>query len=213
MKWDSLIRLVADLPLFDLVTVVQMSAEDRSQVRVQLHRWSRAGKVIPLRRGLYALADPYRKARLSPLLIANEVCRPSYLSGLWALSHYGLVPDAVALYQSVTTRGTRRFENAFGMFTYSNLKRDLFWGFATSQIDGVYCSIAHPEKALLDFWHLTAGEWTGDRLSEMRFQQLDLIDRSRLEAYVDRTASPRLRRALARFDHSVLSGSDGEVVR
>ena len=26
------------------------------------------------------------------------------------------------------------------------------------------CLVAQPEKALLDHWHLTAGEWTSERL-------------------------------------------------
>ncbi len=207
MKWDSFIRLVADLPLFDLATAVQMAGKDRPRIRVQLHRWSKAGRVIRLRRGLYALAEPYRKARLSALRIANEVYQPSYLSRLWALSHYGLVPEAVPVYQSATTRVTRRFDNAFGSFAYSSLKQDFFWGFTTKEIDGVPVAIARPEKALLDLWHLAPGEWTAKRLAAMRFQQLDLIDPARLAAFVDRWRAPRICRAARRF--GVLIQSEG----
>ena len=125
--------------------------------------------------------------------------RPSYLSCLWALSFYGLVPDAVPTNQSVTTRVTRRFANPLGSFTYSSLKRDLFWGAVTHAVDGVSASIAEPEKALLDLWHLSPGEWTPERLEHMRFQQLELIDRARLESYADRWQSPRIRRAASRW--------------
>jgi len=36
--------------------------------------------------------------------------------------------------------------------------------------------VARPEKALLDHWHLTPGEWTCDRLSEMRYQNPGKVD-------------------------------------
>jgi predicted transcriptional regulator of viral defense system len=195
MKWDNFISLVGDLPLVDLTTVVQVSGEPKPQVSGQLSRWARAGKVIPLRRGLYALGGNRARADLSPLLVANEVYRPSYLSCLWALSFYGLIPDAVPIYQSVSSRVTRQFQNAFGTFRYSSLKPGLFWGASTREIDGASVVVADPEKALLDTWHLSSGEWTEARLREMRFQQLNLLDRSRLAHYVDRWNSPRIRRA------------------
>ena len=203
MKWDTFIHSVADLPLFDLTTVVQLFGEPKPQVGVQLHRWIKMGRVLSLRRGLYTLDDIYRRTRLSPLLVANALYQPSYLSCLWALSFYGLIPDAVPTYQNVTTRVTRHFSNTFGWFRYSSLKQDSFWGFATREIDGVAVSVAHPEKALLDLWHLTSGEWTADRLSEMRFQQLNLIDRSKLDRYADRWNSPRIRRAASRFEVAI----------
>ncbi|OHE84352.1 MAG: hypothetical protein A3G75_04200 [Verrucomicrobia bacterium RIFCSPLOWO2_12_FULL_64_8] len=199
MKWPDFLRLVSELPLFDLPTAVQLSGEPRSRVVTQLSRWIGAEKVVPLRRGLYSVGALYRKPRLSPLQVANEVYRPSYLSCLWALSFYGLVPDAVPTYQSVTPRVTRRFANALGTFAYSTLKQGLFWGAATHQVDGVSASIAEPEKALLDLWHLTPGEWTRDRLAAMRFQQTERIDRDRLDRYADRWQSPRIRRAASRW--------------
>lgn len=205
-------QLVAELPLFDLTTVVQLSGEPRPKVRMQLSRWMRGGKVVPLRRGLYTLGDLYRRSPFSPLLVANEVYRPSYLSCLWALSFYGLVPDAVPVYQSVSTRVTRRFANVFGSFTYSSVKQSLFWGCTVHQTDGVSVTVAEPEKALLDFWHLTPGEWTVDRLREMRFQQLNLIDREKLDRYVDRWDSPRIRRAASRLMTSVEDESGSEAI-
>jgi len=199
MKWDALLASLGDQALFDLPTVVQLSGEPRSQVRVQLSRWMGAGRLLSLRRGLYALGDLYRKAALSPLQVANQIYYPSYLSLEWALSLYGLLPDAVPVYQSVTTRVTRRFGNALGSFTYASVKPGLFWGFVTRTLDGVEVSMAEPEKALLDYWYLTPGEWTQARLGEMRLQQVELLDRDRLDAYAQRWESPRLRRTVARW--------------
>ena len=201
MKWPCFLKILGggNVSLFDLPTAVQLTGEPRQQVIAQISRWLRSGKLIPLRRGLYAIGDMYRKARLSPVQIANEVYRPSYLSCAWALSFYGLVPDAAPIYQSVTTRVTRRFTNPAGTFTYSSLKTSLFWGVATRIIDGVSFTVAEPEKALLDLWHLTPGEWTEDRLMGMRFQQTSLLDSSRLGRYAGRWQSPRIDRAVSRW--------------
>ena len=207
MKWSSFLKTLGDLPLFDLPTAVQLTGKPRQQVTAQLSRWLGNGNLIPLRRGLYAIGDAYRKTGLSPLQVANEVYRPSYLSCLWALSFYGLVPDAVAVYQSVTTRVTRRFANPLGTFTYSSLKSSLFWGAATRIIDGVSFSVAEPEKALLDLWHLTPGEWRVDRLMAMRFQQTSLLDLQKLRGYADSWRSPRIDRAASRWLRLVEEGA------
>lgn len=178
---------------------------------MQLHRWVRAGKVISLRRGLYTLADAYRRASLSPLTLANALYRPSYLSGVWAMSFYGLIPEKAAVLTSVTPRVTRSFRNPFGTFCYSSLKQAFFWGFGSREIQGSAVWMAEPEKALLDFWRLNAGEWTADRLREMRFQGLDGVDMDRLSAYAGRWGAPRLVRAVSRFRDLAEAEQDGVV--
>ena len=54
---------------------------------------------------------------------ANALHAPSYLSGPWALSFYGVIPESVPVYTSVTTRTPREYENPFGVFSYRNVKR------------------------------------------------------------------------------------------
>ncbi len=211
MKFDRFIKEVGALPLFDLTLVVQVSGESKGHLLVQLHRWVRAGKVISLRRGLYTLAEAYRRASLSPLTLANALYRPSYISGVWAMSFYGLIPEKAAVLTSVTPRVTRSFRNPFGTFCYSSLKQAFFWGFGSREIQGSAVWMAEPEKALLDFWHLSAGEWTADRLREMRFQGLDGVDMDRLNAYAGRWGAPRLVRAVSRFRDLAEAEQDGVV--
>jgi hypothetical protein len=59
--------------------------------------------------------------------------------------------------------------------------------------------IAEPEKALLDHWHLTPGEWTQERIEEMRYQHCQQVNKDKLQAYADRFHSPRLYRAVERW--------------
>ena len=55
-------------------------------------------------RGMYTFADRYRRVPVSPAALANALYSPSYVSGLWALGFYGLIPEGVSSYTSVTTR-------------------------------------------------------------------------------------------------------------
>ena len=81
------------MPFFDLATAVQLTQESHPAVVNQLYRWSRAGKLVPLRRGMYAFADRYRRTAVSPAALANALYSPSYISGLWALAFVGLIRD------------------------------------------------------------------------------------------------------------------------
>jgi predicted transcriptional regulator of viral defense system len=195
MNFDSLVSMVATQPFFDLATVVQLSGVNRPQMRTQLYRWTKAGKLISLRRGMYTLAERYRKAPVNPAELANHLYRPSYLSGLWALGFYGLIPEKVVTFTSATTRVPRQFENAFGVFEYRHVKQSAFFGYHSIKIQGRKVLLAEPEKALLDLWHLGKGAWSEERLVEMRFQNRSAVDSGTLEGYAERFDSPRMRRA------------------
>ena len=196
MRLDAALDLLGSLPFFDLATVAQLTDEPHGSLVNQMHRWSRAGKLVPLRRGMYAFADRYRRVPVSPAALANALYSPSYVSGLWALGFYGLIPEAVSAYTSVTTRTPRRFDNPFGAFVYTAIKRDFFFGYRTVSIAGSDVVIAAPEKALLDLFHLNTGEWDRPRMVEMRFQQGEGIDRRRLREYARRMGKPRILRAV-----------------
>jgi predicted transcriptional regulator of viral defense system len=199
MKYGSLVEFVGTLPCFDLAVLVQGFDEPRDIIRVQLARWMKAGKVIGLRRGMYTLPEDYRRAPVTPALLANQLYRPSYLSGLWALGFYDMIPERVVWLTSVTPRGPRRFENPFGVFDYRTIKRDAFFGYATVPHGGQQVLVAEPEKALLDHWHLTPGEWTEERLTEMRYQYHDRVNEAKLRDCATRFRNPRLRRASERW--------------
>jgi predicted transcriptional regulator of viral defense system len=196
MKLADLLDRLGELPFFDLPTATQIFREDRHLVRVQIHRWVKAGRLVPLRRGMYAFAEPYRKAPISPAHMANEIYKPSCLSCRWALSFYGLIPEKTVVYTSVTPKAPRRFTNAFGEFRYFHIKPALFFGFSLREIGGAAVRLADPEKALFDTWHLGRGEWTLARMEEMRFQEFALVDDLKLGDGAKRFRFPRIMRAL-----------------
>ena len=75
---------------------------DPADLRRQLSRWTRSGRIHQLRRGLYVLAPPWRKQHPHPFLVANRLAPGSYVSGLSALAHAGAIPEHVPETTSVT---------------------------------------------------------------------------------------------------------------
>jgi predicted transcriptional regulator of viral defense system len=211
MKFEELLAVVGGMPYFDLATVAQMFDEARASLRTQLSRWARAGKLIILRRGMYALGAPYRRVPVHAALLANHLYRPSYISLQWALSFYGLIPEKTVIYTSVSPRVPRRFENDFGVFDYRNLKQSAFFGFRPVLIQQDKIMMAEPEKALLDLWHLSPGKWTPERMREMRFQNHEQLDPDRLRAFAQRYESPRLVRAVTTWQACVFHENEGTV--
>jgi len=211
MKFDELVILVGKQPWFDLATLVQLTDERRESLTNQLYRFSKKGKIIPLRRGMYVLADHYRKTPLQAAELAAAIYYPSYLSHTWALSYYGIIPEGAPVFTSVTTRTPKSFQNAFGEFRYRNVKRDLFFGYSPVEMSGRKVLIATPEKALVDYWHLEAGEWDDNRMREMRSARIDILDIKRLETIVEQSEKPRLFRAFKTWERITKAEIDGEI--
>jgi predicted transcriptional regulator of viral defense system len=192
MSYDELIRLLGAEGFFDLSSVAQLSGGQRHGVRMQLSRWCKSGKLLPLRRGMYAFPERSGGRHVNPAELANRLYAPSYLSGHWALGYLGLIPERVVTYTSVTSRAPRAFSNAFGTFQYRHVKPAAFFGYAPVEIDGRRVLLAEPEKALLDLWHLEPGAWDEARMAEMRFQGFELVKTRKLREYAARFESPRL---------------------
>lgn len=195
MKYEELIEIIGPHGFFDFATLAQMTGERRSSLIVQVHRWCRSGKLLPLRRGMYALPERHCKRPIGGVEIANHLYAPSYLSLHWALGYYGLIPEYVPRFTSMTRRKPAEFQNAFGVFSYRHLKEEAFFGFISVEMGGSPVRIAEPEKALLDLWHIEEGLWSRARMMEMRFQGFDAVDPARLRTYADRFRSPRVAEA------------------
>lgn len=198
MKYEELLGITASEPVF-ASTLLLTLGEDPAEVRKQLSRWNRAGKIIQLRRGLYTLAEPYRKITPEPFLIANRLNQPSYVSLQSALAHHGLIPEYVPLVTSVTTARPEEVDTPLGRFIYRHCKRPFFFGFREEeQGQGQAAFVARPEKALLDLIYLTPGGDREEFLAELRLQNLDRLDLGLLEQMAQASGSPKLARAARR---------------
>lgn len=211
MKYDELLKMLGNQGFFDLASVVQLSGERRESIRMQLYRWCRAGKLLLLRRGMYAFSEDFSRKVVNQAELANHLYTPSYISTYWALGYFGLIPEKVVTYTSVTSRVTRIFTNAFGVFKYQHVKPAGFFGYRPVQIDGRKILLAEPEKALLDLWHLEKGKWDEGRMIEMRFQNSEMIEMTKLQEYAARFNSARLSNAIDQWSDMLVSQTDGTV--
>ncbi len=164
---------------------------------VQFSHWVKGKKLLRLKRGLYTLFPDDHSTPISALSLAEPLYRPSYLSLAWALSHYGLIPEAVGALTSVTTLKTARFTNYFGSFLYQHIHPRFFFGFFRRPGNEPLW-MALPEKAVLDFIHLgiPASEPLTERLflDSYRFQNLKMINRSRFRSFLRRFLRPRVQK-------------------
>ena len=211
MTFDDAVTLVAGMEWFDLALLVQMTGQRRQSLTNQLHRWARTGKVVRLRRGMYTLADRYRRTSVNPAALANQLYAPSYLTAEWALSFYGLIPEQAVTYTSATTRTPREFSNPFGRFVYRHVKRSFFFGSRPVDLNGRRVVLAKPEKALLDQWHLSPGEWTAGRMASMRYRPSECVNQERLRAFALRFGKPRLLRAVEAWAACTQEEQEGSI--
>jgi predicted transcriptional regulator of viral defense system len=197
MKFEELIEIIGDEPVFETGLLLAGSV-DPKDVRKQLSRWTKAGRLYQLRRGLYALAPPFQKVTPHPFVIANRLGRGSYVSLQAALAHYSLIPEYVPVVTSVTTTRPARWDTALGRYEFHRLKTGLLFGYQLVDLsDGQSAFIAAPEKALLDLVYLQPGGDSPAYLSELRLQNLEQLDLDILQRQAEQTASPKLRRAAA----------------
>lgn len=197
MYFQEVSSQLAKLPLFSSEHLYA-EANTPQQVQRQLADWVRAGKVVQLKRGLYTLAAPYQLQQPHSYLVANHLVRGSYVSLHTALSHYGLIPERVAVVTSVTTGRPGRWQNQYGHFTFQHIQPAMFFGFNYRQVTQTqWAFLAKPEKALLDLIYLTPDADNGGYIRALRLQNLDQIDIDQLTNYVYRTQKPKLKRALS----------------
>lgn len=194
-----MIGIVADEPVFE-TGLLLAGGVNPANVRRQLSRWTKAGRIYQLRRGLYTLAPPFQKVKPHPFVIANRMVRGSYVSCQSALAHYGLIPEYVPVTVSVTTGRPDRWDTPLGSFEFRHIKADLFYGYQRLIAGNQQRAfVATPEKALLDLVHLQPGGDSFDYLRELRLQNLEHLNLEVLRRQADLADSPKLRRAAARI--------------
>ncbi len=195
MKFESLLSLVAEEPVFSSALLLSGDASAR-QIRLQLSRWTKAGRLLQLRRGLYVLGSAWRKIEPHPFLVANRLRHGSYVSLQSALAWHGMIPEHVPVVTSVGAGRPEMIRNPLGAFQFHHISRGLRFGYVRVEIASrQFVFVASPEKALLDLIHLTPGADSEEWLKELRLQNLSAIRMSVLAEQARRSGKPKLIRA------------------
>jgi len=210
MEFRELLEIVSDEPVFE--TGILLAGDiDPADVRRQLSRWTSAGRLYRLRRGVYALAPPYHKVKPHPFVVANALVRGSYVSLQAALAHYGLIPEYTPLVTSVTTGRPGRWETPLGTYEFRHVKTAWFHGYQRLDVGGgQWAFVAVPEKALLDLVYLQPGGDAPAYLAELRLQNPDHLNLDRLARLAEESNRPKLHRA-ARHIAALVQAQVAEV--
>lgn len=211
MEFDVFLQKVQNLPVVD-TRVLSAGLVNSAAIKVQISRWVKSGKLLQLKRGLYLLAEPYRKVQTSEFYIAGVLKNPSYVSLEKALEYHGLIPEAVAVYTSVTTKRPESFRTPAGMYDYQHVKPSLFWGYTSVTFHGQTFFMATAEKALLDFFYLKHVKVSEDYLEGLRLQNTEDIDLEKLAAYARRFQKPGLVRAAELVSRYIKNDREGEKI-
>jgi hypothetical protein len=154
---------------FTLAEAAVVAAADRpAAIKLQLHRWAKAGDLVRIRREVYAF--PGRSSSLPEMI--HLLYPPAYVSLESALNHHGILPDVPFETTLVTPRATRSFQTPWGRFHFHKIQQKLFFGYDSATL------WARPEKAILDYlyFHRSAFHATRDYWREARFQNLRGVD-------------------------------------
>lgn len=114
----------------------------------KLSRMVKEGKYIRIVKGLYE-TDPTTPG----YLLAGSIYGPSYLSFEFALSYYGMIPEAVYAFTSATydKKKKKEFKTPFGTFMYRDVPKEVYsLGVRLIQEGDYSYWIASAEKALCD---------------------------------------------------------------
>jgi hypothetical protein len=154
-------------------------------LRLNLHRWAKAGELLRIRREVYAF--PGKPCSLPEMI--GVLYPPAYVSLESALNQHGFLPDVPFETALVSPRATRSFVTPWGRFHFHRILPRLFFGYDPKTL------LAWPEKTVLDYLYFrgrlrraTPAFWR-----ESRLEHLESLDWRRGDAMLEAYASPRVK--------------------
>jgi hypothetical protein len=204
-------RILTDRQLKRLVT----GTDQRRHHLV--NRAMKAGELVRLRRGLYALADEFREHPVHPFAVAQMLVPGSYVSLETALAFHGWIPEAVYTTASIVPgRKAKEFRHEqLGFFTFHPLA--IQQGSYLELVRRVEASsqsflVADPLRALMDLVCLRKVKWQGFAWIEQGLRvdadALNKITGAELRILRDVYKHERMRNFIGELEHSL-----GPVVR
>ncbi|MBM3282836.1 hypothetical protein FJY90_01155 [Candidatus Gottesmanbacteria bacterium] len=167
------------ISLFTLADFARLfGLNNQTTVYKKAQRLEKAGIVKRLTKGKYIFL--FKKP--NEYLTANFLYRPSYISLESALSFYGITTGFPYKIFSMTTKKPRTIIIEEQEYQYSQISRNLFWGFEKKE----EFLIADKEKALIDFLYLSFKGLRHPNLDEV---DLSIIDKKRLREYLGKIAN------------------------
>lgn len=151
----------------------------------RLRSAARAGLIVDLAHGLWALDPSASPAVIAPYLTAPQ---PAYVS-LWsALAAHDMIEQIPRRTSVVSTARSRHVDTPLGDFDVHHVAPRLIGGFAGDPAQGY---LATPEKALFDLVYVRAPR--GGRLYLPELTLPAEFDETELQRWLERVSSRRIR--------------------
>ncbi len=168
-----------------------------------LKRAMQAGEVLRINRGLYCLAAKYLRHKIDPLVLAQRIFGPSYISLETALSYHNWIPEAVYSITSTSLDRSREFQTPLGHFSFTRVPQDTFFADVErveNESAGGSFLLASPLKALADYVYVHKLDWNSARpvVESLRVDESSLasLTTDSFETLMDNYPSHRVRRFL-----------------
>jgi hypothetical protein len=124
-----------------------------------------SGEIVRIHRGLYCLAAKYLRQKSDPLVLAQRIYGPSYISLETALSYHGWIPEAVYAVTSACLERSRQYDTPLGLFSFTHVPQATLFAEVSrvEKDDGGSFLIASPIKALADYVYVHKCDWDSAR--------------------------------------------------
>jgi hypothetical protein len=200
----------SDIGAFTLLELSQWVGGTPNRQFALLKRALKSGEVIRIHRGLYCLAPKYLRRKPDPLVFAQLIHGPSYVSLETALSYHGWIPEAVYAITSASIDRAREFETPLGHFSFTRIPQKVLYT-EVARVEkqvmnepgshaGESFLMASPLKALADYVYAHKLDWTstGPVIESLRVDETSLagINLEPIDNLIDNYSSLRVRQFL-----------------
>ncbi|MDD5033110.1 MAG: hypothetical protein PHC85_03315 [Candidatus Pacebacteria bacterium] len=205
-KISRIISLARVLPYFSMDNL-SAAEKNRNYLKTLFSRYSKAGKIIRIKKGLYVAKDYIEESKktgnFSAYLefLAHIMRQPSYLSMDYILYNYNILTEVPASYTIVTKKKTANFFNEFGNFLYHSIRKDLFCGFKETRHGKLIVFKATKAKAFFDFLYFRKNSLVNEEsVKELRLNlgEFNKADKKELEGYIKLEGSGKMKQI---FNH------------
>lgn len=204
----NIVSLKAKLELFPYYTKQNLSIAlgcAGENLNYWIKKLLKQNILIPLKKGLYISLFYLDKVKIRKQseayleYLASVVRSPSYVSLEYALSKYGIIPEAVYAVTSISQKTTRTYKSPVTSFIYQTLKGSMYTGFVERKYQNNTYQVALPSKALFDYLYLKPFVGAKDmeqfllNSGRINWQALDLKQKQQLNDFIEQSSSKKMK--------------------
>lgn len=158
------------------------------------------GKIVHLKKGLYCLAEKYRRKPLDFFALAQHVYGPSYISFESALSYHGWIPEAVPIIASASVLRSKDFKTPVSVFSFYRVPSSVFYQHVETvpSVSLGHFFMATPLKAVMDYIYIHQKDWKGlaplSKSLRIETELLDNLNRQELSSFKNAYPSRHVQR-------------------